>query len=295
MKHITLIFWLFVGLNTLNLSAQKAPNEVSLFFGGGYYTYCFQPLTKDVSSIGFGGDAGVGYTAFFGKQFGIHTGVGFGLFNIKNNVKSFYTLTPEEEDCEGYLFDLHTTLNAYKETHRTMFLHVPLMFQFQTKQNQSTNWKKGKRAAYYVMAGAKAFLLLNYRYTAEVESMQNAAYYPEFDNWIYNFPTMGIGDFEGSSVDGTLKINFLAMFAFETGIKWRVGKNVYLYTGAFFDCGLHDPIQKNRTPYSAYKYPEDLTDLTLLDFAKKANLMAAGIKIRLAIFRTRASDMCPYW
>jgi hypothetical protein len=294
-RKVTLILLLFFGLNTRNLIAQKAPNEVSLFFGGGFYAHCFQPLSKEVSTVGFGGDAGMGYTAFFSKQIGIHTGVGFGLYNIKNKVNGFYTLTPEVEDCEGYLFDLHTTLGAYKETHRTMYLQVPLMLQFQTKQNQSLNWQKGKRAAYYAMAGAKAFLHLNYRYTSEIASLNNAAYYPIFDNWIYLFPDMGIGDFEGNSVEKKLKINILAVFAFETGFKWRVGKNVYLYTGVYFDCGLHDPIQKNRTPFSAYTYSEDLDDLTLLDFAKKMNLMAAGVKLRLGIFRASAVDPCPYW
>jgi len=295
MKSKLIIVLLFFGLSAMSLSAQKAPNEVSLFCGGGFYAHCFQPLPKEISTVGFGGNAGVGFTAFFSKQLGIHTGVGFGLYNIKNSVKSFYTLTSGEEDCEGYLFDLHTTLNNYQETHRTMFLNIPLMLQFQTKQNQSLNWKKGKRAGYYAMAGAKAFLHLSYRYTSEVVSLNNLAYYPMFDNWIETLPSMGIGDFEGNRVEKKLKINILAVFAFETGIKWRIGKNVYLYTGAYFDCGLHDPTRKSRTPYSEYLYAEHLTELTLLDFAQKINLMAAGIKIRLVFFRASAVDPCPYW
>jgi hypothetical protein len=293
-RNLTILLLLFFGSNTLNLNAQKALNEFSLFFGGGFYAHCFQPLNKKVSSVGFGGDAGIGYTAFFSKQWGIHTGVGFGLYNIKNKNKSFYTLTPELEDCEGYLFDLHTTLNDYKETHRTMLLNIPLMFQFQTKQNQSLNWKKGKRAGFYAMAGAKAFLHLNYQYSSEIASLHNSAYYPIFDNWIESLPAFGIGDFKGNMVERKLKINILAVFAFETGFKWRIGKVLYLYTGAFFDCGLHDTTKKNRTPYSAYTYPEHLSELTLLDFAKKMNLMAAGIKIRLGIFRVPAAEPCPY-
>jgi hypothetical protein len=199
------------------------------------------------------------------------------------------------EDCEKYLFDLHTTLNDYKETHRTMFLNIPLMLQFQTKQNQSLNWKKGEKAGYYVMAGAKAFFHVNYKYTSEIASLNNSAYYPIFDNWIESLPEFGIGYFEGNKVEKKLKINILAVFAFETGIKWRIGKNIYLYTGAYFDCGLHDATKKNRTPYSVYTYPEHLTELTLLDFAKKMNIMAAGIKIRLSIFRYITVDPCPYW
>ena len=86
-------------------------------------------IIKNNSSMGFGGDAGVGYTAFFNQNWGIHIDAGLGFFNVKNKIDDFLFITPDQKDCEDYLFDLHTTLHDYQETHKAIFLTVPLMLQ----------------------------------------------------------------------------------------------------------------------------------------------------------------------
>jgi hypothetical protein len=160
--------------------------------------------------------------------------------------------------------------------------------------NQSFNWKKDKKAGFYVMAGAKALFLVNYNYTSEIALLNNAAYYPEFDNWIYEQPAFRLGVFDGNSASEKLKFSILAMLAFETGAKWRIGRNAFLYTGVYFDWGLHEPTKKYREPYKNYYYPEHLNDLPLLSFADRKNLISVGIKLRLAFFRSLRLDTCPY-
>jgi hypothetical protein len=147
------------------------------------------------------------------------------------------------------------------------------------------------------MAGVKALLLVSNKYTTEIDTLNNKAYYPQFDNWIMAQPAMGLGAFKGNSASGKLNFDLLAMFAFETGAKWRVGKGVFLYTGIYFDCGLHDYTKKSREAASNYTYPEHLADLSLLEFTKKINLIAAGLRLRLAFFRSRdfSKNPCPYW
>jgi hypothetical protein len=279
---LTKILLLFFALSACRVSGQKPQNEISVYAGGGVAAYCFQPKVKNASSIGYGGDAGVGFTGFFSPHWGIHIGAGVGFYQVTNKVKNFIFVTPEQADCEGRLYNLHTALNDYKEVHKPFFMSVPLMLQFQTKMNQSYNWKKDKKWGYYAMAGLKAQLMFSYNYTSEIAVLNNAAYYPEFDNWITFLPTLGLGTHTGISVSRKLNFELLAMFAFETGAKFRIGKITYLYTGVFFDCALHDPVKKYRKPYRNDTSSERIIDLTLLEFAKKANLMAAGIKLRLA-------------
>ena len=244
--------------------------------------------------MGYGGDAGVGFTSFISQNWGIHIGAGLGIFNVKTKVKNIMFVTPKQEDCEGYLFDLHTTLNEYKETHQAIFLTVPLMLQFQTKMNQSFNSNKDKKVGFYALTGVKTLFPFKYNYTSEITSLNNAAYYPEFDNWIYSLPILGLGSFNGSSSTGKFNFDVIAMFAFETGGKWHIGKTVFLYAGVYFDCGLNDPTRKNRMPYSNYIHPEQFNENTLLEFSKTKHLMAAGIKIRLAFFRTQNEASCTY-
>jgi hypothetical protein len=42
---------------------------------GGFAAFCFQPMQKNASSMGYGGDAGLGFTGFITPNWGIHTGV----------------------------------------------------------------------------------------------------------------------------------------------------------------------------------------------------------------------------
>jgi hypothetical protein len=134
--------------------------------------------------------------------------------------------------------------------------------------------------------------LVNNKYTTEVASLYNTAYYPEYDNWISNQPALGLGTFNGNSVKGKLKFNVLAMFAFEAGFKWQLGKKFFLYTGAYFDCGLHDSTKKSRIPFNDITTPEHLANLTLLDFSKRMNLLAVGVKLRFAFLGSNSKNCC---
>jgi len=294
-RLLTKIILALFASNTLSVSGQKTPYELSIYGGGGLAAFCFQPSIKNASSKGYSVDAGVGFTAFFSQNWGVHVGAGLGFYDVKNKVNDFKFITPDQKDCEDNLFDLHTTLNKYKETHQAIFLTVPLMLQFQTKTNLSNNRNKDEKVGYYFVTGVKALFPLNCNRTSEIASFNNAAYYPQFDNWIHSLPILGLGSFDGAGTTEKLKFGALTMFVFETGAKWRIGNNFHLYTGVYFDCGLHDPIRKNRVPYSVYRHPEQFQEISLLEYTDTMTLMAAGIKIRLTFIPTQNNCFNQWW
>jgi len=296
MQRISLVtkhFFLFFALGTLNVSGQKPSNEYTVYGGGGLAAYHFYPSKKNISSRGYEGDAGVGFTAFLNQNWGIHIGAGTGFFNVKNKVDDFLFITPDQKDCEDNPFDLYTTLHDYMETHKVFTLTVPLMLQFQTNMGQP-NSNKNEKMGYYAMAGVKIYFPFNYSYSYEFTSLNNAAYYPDFDNWINTLPILGLDTFDGNSVTEKIQFSVLPFFAFETGAKWRI-KTGYLYTGLFFDYGLYNSARKNRVPYSNYIYPEQVNEMTLPVLSKTMNLIATGIKLRLAFFRTHNSCSYKWW
>jgi hypothetical protein len=276
--------------SSLYVSAQKTPNEFSLYGGGGLSFFAYQLPMSKVFSIGYHGDIGLGFTGFVSQQCGFHIGAGFGLFRVKSNVDDLLTFTPNLIDAHEYPYELYTTLSGYSEIHKTMFLSVPVMFQFQTKEKQSKDWKKG----FYAMTGAKLLVLFNRSYYSQIATFANAAYYPEFDNWTATQMFVGLGKFSGKDADGKIEIGLIAMFTFEAGIKWRIGEKCYLYTGAYFDCGLNDPTKNNRKPVSNYIAVEHLVDFSLLDFYNKSFLMGTGLKVRLAFHKIPEKMPCPY-
>ncbi|MCL2289248.1 MAG: outer membrane beta-barrel protein [Bacteroidetes bacterium] len=284
MKFFIILF-VFTNLNVL---AQKNTSlEFSAHLGGGFDAFLFKPSSKDISSAGYGGEIGGGFAGFFSPQVGIYIGAGFNMANIKSKVTGLKHVTNELIDPDHpYTYNLHTTLNGYSELQKMMFINIPVMFQFQTKHKQYWNWKQNKNVGFYLMGGVKLFLLVSNKYDVSVASLYNAAYYPELDNWADTQTFKGFGLFDGNSTSGKLDFGLMATLALETGVKWRIDKNVFLYTGVYFDYGLNDPFKDSREPHSNFISQKHLENLTLLKFADKVNLMAVGIKVRFAFLRT---------
>jgi len=303
-KKTNLLLILFV-ISTLQVSAQKNAKEFSIYGGGGASLFLFTPPVPTASSIGYHADLGFGFTHFFSQTVGFHIGAGFGLNNINAKVGQLIIFTPKLSGIpdylsfEGYEGDLHTTLYNYTENHQTMFVSIPVMFQFQTKQKQQLfNWRQGKRAYFYAMTGVKMLILLDQKYEAAVKSLNNLVYFPELDNWAGTQTFAGLGTFnnngKGYNANGTLGVGILAVFAFETGVKWRIGEKLYLYTGIYLDCGLNDPTKNSRQPLNNYYSEKLLSDLALLAFTDRINLMGAGIKLRLAFYQPPKREPCHY-
>jgi hypothetical protein len=252
---------------TTALLAEKPLDEFQIYGGAG--TPVLSPKGSTIK--GFSGDAGIGFTAFVSRQIGIHFGIGFGLNNVEINVENLTTITPEMPDINGQLFDLHTTLSGYREIQKATFFTIPIMLQFQPN-----------RHGFYAKGGAK--LLFHHRtaYESRVETFHNAAYYSP-DNWVTAPSSEGLGAFPGNSTTGNFDLELFTILTLEMGMKWQISENTFLYTGAFIDYGLSNPVQNQRESYDHYIWPARLQDLTLLSFADRINPATVGIRLRLAL------------
>jgi len=283
------LFLMLFALSSFHVMAQRSPAEFSLHAAGGVSTYCFAPSPKPYSSVGFSSDFGVGFTGFLNQQLGIHVGIGFGLFNVKSKVSDLKTVTVDPKlydiDDQGRInpYHLHTTLTGYTEIHKSLFLNIPIMLQFQTQQKQYWSWKQSPKANFYAMGGIKLLFLVNNKYDANVEILSNVAEYYELGSSAGTQTFKNLGKFDvGYSNSDKLGFGVMAMFALELGAKWWLGNNLSIYTGAFFDCGLNDPSKDKRSSYNTYTSVESLESIKMLKVSDRANMMVVGIKLRFA-------------
>jgi hypothetical protein len=293
-KKLIIIVTLIVAISSINVSAQNV-HEFSVYGGGGLSTLNYK-LSHGDRSAGFGGDFGVGYTFFrvnergvetgkvFREYWGIHTGIGLGLYNAKSKLNNQEAITKGLDDGDVVFnkFDLHTTLSGYNETQNAIFLNIPVMAQFQIDQ-------------FYVMGGFKFGIPVSGKFKSKNATLTNKAYYIEAENWANTQEFMGYGKFPGMNIDGNIDFGLSTMFALESGMKWRIGDNLSLYTGAYFDYGLNNVLKDGNLQFVNYdsKSPDKFTTNSVLSsyidssksstFTDKVNTMAVGIKIRIAL------------
>jgi len=278
------------------LSAQLSIHEFSVYGGGGLSTLRYQLSQGDVST-GLGGNVGVGYTYLqiinravetgkvaFHQTWGIHIGIGAGIYNANANLNRVKTVTAKLTDSETHRFDLHTALSGYEETQTAMFLNIPVMGQFNIDQ-------------FYIMCGIKAGIPLSGTYKSKGATLTNEAYYPEWDNWMKTQKFVGYGAFSGKEYEGDIDFGVSVALALETGMNWGISKNVLLYSGVYLDYGLNNIANSDYLPFINYdaKNPANFTTNSVLSsyvndsrsttFTDKVSTMAIGIKLRLA-FRT---------
>ena len=289
-----------MAMSSIYLSAQSI-HEFSVYGGGGLSTLHYK-LAEGDRSGGIGGDFGVGYTfinanwqasetgTLVSAQWGLHTGIGLGLYNAKSNLNGVKTVTSDltDNDIVATQFHLHTTLREYNETQNALYLNIPVMGLYQTTLG---------RQLFYGMGGVKFGIPISSNFKSKNATFVNKAYYWELDNWAETQEFAGYGTFKGRNSDGDVELGFNMMLALEGGVKWRISENLFIYTGLFFDYGLNNVSKGNYQKFVNYNKdnPKGFTTNSVLAsysnsnpkelkmFTEKINLMAVGIKVRVTL------------
>ena len=291
----TLGIAVMMAMSSLYVSAQMI-HEFSVYGGGGLSALRYDLSSGDRSGR-MGGDFGVGYTFINGNwqaaetgrvenaRWGLHTGIGFGLYNAKANLNNVTATSSNLTDEEGDRFRLNTTLKGYSEIQNAFYLNIPVMGVYQTEIGSQT---------LYGMGGIKFGIPIGSKFKANNTTLENEADYYEFENKLTGPQFAGYGNFN-KSFDGDVGLGFCLIFALEGGAKWRISENLSIYTGLYFDYGLNNASKESYKDFINYSKdkPADFTTNSVLTsyskkseakiFTEKIHLIAVGIKVRVAI------------
>jgi len=259
------------------LSGQHR-HEFSINAGGGMSTLEFKPEIGKYK-VGYGGEAGLGYHFFFIPNLGIGTGVNIALYNSEGTIP-FYTRTIDAKTGNNTNFKFWYTMSQYKDEVCTMMLTVPLMFQFQTL---------GK-VGFYAAAGGKLGIPFNSSYKTTT-FLTTTGYFPDYEITYYDEPLHGFGDYPVNQKTDLNLESMSYMLSGEIGIKWHLGKSMYLYTGAYVDYGLNE-IKKDKAEHMVVyhdvpgNYPAGFTYNGMINTLNdKLKPIAIGGKLRLSLGR----------
>lgn len=319
----TLLFPLSVGAQSPHVDLSRS--EISAYgtFGISTINYRSDFATP---SMGLGGEAGLGYTFRWDKNWGLTTGLGMACYQAKATIDRLQTDILASKDVipntnDTYYTVWQTQQTQYSERQHALTLNIPIAVRFETDG----------RHVFYASLGAKLAIPLSAKYSNQTQwSNQTLSYAPgsstpvvandQNDYW-------GTGSYQTQS-QGALRFNVSVLGTVEAGMRWRLSPQTSLYTGFYFDYGLTslksgstdiqvermtvpdkfdrrtDPqdfvfyalSQGSETDYkarfttnSALASNYTTMDRQTVQMVKQANLMAFGVKIGVGFtFKKRA-------
>lgn len=295
MKKIYIVFIssLLLLLPFGNIRSQEhVKQEISIQGGLGLSGLKFSVDQGD-SKQKLGGSIGLGYSYFFNQNFGINTGAEVSFLSSEGKFGSISDIY-NTVDSQGESFQFSSTTKNYEETHRTTYLNIPVMGQYQTPVMGDHQ--------FYVALGAKVGIPMSSKYKTNGASVKTSGYYPQYDPShplnLEQVVSAGFGDFTSNPVDEKVDLKVSFMLAAELGMKWYINESMSVYTGAYLDYGLNDVSKKHDQNFMIYNQfnPTQYVNNSILEsqytqdgatskFVDKVVPMSVGLKIRVA-FKT---------
>ena len=214
-------------------------SEFSIYGGYGFTGLHCNAIAGN-TTIGFGGQYGLGYRYFFGRAFGVGMHVAYAQYRTGFSAENI-DLAYRAKDIEGAEFDFRSRVSGYEETQDVAFLQIPVLLHLQIGN-------------FYLSGGVKAGIPLFGHYSGTASALKNSGYYSEDD---YEYTTqkfMGFGTFNDISSEGDFEYKLAPVFSvtFETGLKVKLGYAPSFYFGFYMDYGLNNTANKRSLKFVEY-------------------------------------------
>lgn len=281
---------LFIIILSSHITAQEyQKHEFSVGAFGGLMSLEHK-LTVGKSSSSFSAGIGFGYTYFFKENMGLATGVDLTFYNQKIELDEFLGNHQAFDIDRQIDFDFRYTLKDYAENQNAFYLNIPIMLHYQ--------FGTSKKVKFYAAGGFKVGLPINGKYKSESGDLKTAGYFPHNGDLIDDIPFRGFGEFDVKQNEDKLNYKVSFNLAFEGGAKWKLPKDMALYTGLFIDYGLNDirkevggetksVVQYNQLNpedhiYNGLSASKTNTSDGQSSIISKVNTLSYGLKVRLA-------------
>ncbi len=234
--------------------------------GANTFYYTLDNGNKSIPLLGYGGSLGVQY--FFTKHWGLGTNIGLAYYHTEVDYENNYKNDPAHYTFDNMIdgddlgafnnYQLRLGLNNWTEVQKAYFLEIPLMIMYQTKWGKSQSW------GMYAGLGAKMQLPV---FGEEYEVKKGSELSVKAYNYQYNieYPAddgadlsnFGFGANNKVTYDGELDLKTGFAATAEIGFLKTLSRRVDLTLGAYFDYGLTNIKNGNKTEEGYLICPEN--------------------------------------
>lgn len=296
----------------------KGSHYISVGFGLGPsgLNYTLKGLySGGVRSLRLGGNALVGYSYFFHKNWGVGTGIGVAHFRTIGKYENGFSdnelinlgYQVDDDNISGGPtdYELRVRLGNWQERQTATYLEIPLLLQFQHKFGLK------QKFGLYFNIGAKLQIPLGSKYEvldgdyASDERLNVSGFYDEPANMDVGapgnqyLPYHGFGSIhnpnEALDWNDKMKLKMSVAGTAEFGFLFAVARRVDLSLGAYIDCGFNN-VKKGdskaliEAPEGSYLDGNDYIGKNIVyngminsDRVEKARLFSYGGKIGVRI------------
>ena len=219
----------------------------------------------DPLKLGLGGGGGFGFNYFFTDNWALVTGLEAALYRA--------TLTADE--MVSLPTGIRHELKEFKETQNYLALQLPIMAQFTFPLDP-----QGVLHYYFSLGGRIGAALWG-------------NYHQSFER-VYGEDVLPLSDRDFKNPLKFAPLNILG--SFETGVRWKLGENLGLYTGLYFDYGFlnitpekngalftdNNAVYSHNSILEAQHFFDNKEEIIATSYTDRVNNLAVGLKIKLA-------------
>lgn len=236
--------------------------------GANEYRYELDNGSQSRPLFGYGGVVGVQY--YFTRHWGLGTGVGLTYYHSQGKYWNNYQENPEQYSFEHMTdgdvnpqsafsdYTLRLGLSQWKERQEGYFLEIPLLLMYQTKWGKSQQW-----GLYFGVGGKFQLPVFGEGYEVEEGSELSVKGYS--NKYELEYPISGAGDLsrygfgtnDELSYEGDLNVKYGFALSTELGILKSLSRRVDLTLGAYFDYGLSNIKDGNKSEGGYLLQPEN--------------------------------------
>ena len=255
-------------------SAHDNYNYLNINAGGGLHTLRHDPSLGSTTP-GFGGTFNVSYIHYFGKHYGLGTGLGLSYYQSRSKINGMDEfLKMDNTNYESYYY--RVDYQDWKEAQRLIDAELPLGFYNRGDINERTSFVVG--------IGGKLTMPVRYRYEVTDGQLESVGYYPRTNTVYDNMPHHGFG------VDSTFytgsndkRLGFAVYLDF--GMNHWLSERTAFYWGVYCNYGISDLMKSHKE--NLYDLDDNLrpeyNGVHASNLVDKAALLAVGVKVGVTL------------
>jgi outer membrane protein OmpA-like peptidoglycan-associated protein/opacity protein-like surface antigen len=286
-------FFVLIGMAMLAGSSAQTGNELYLTGSAGLSTLRYNIPAASLR-YGYGGSFGAGYAFLFHPQWEASLGLEVAWTSARLKLATFedaYRAT--DGDVPPKDFEFRYAVHGYNERQNISLLEIPLTVRYHFGKNPKFTW--------YAGAGLRMGIPVAASYTASSERLEAQGGYADYNDpaetlWLRHPLDAGFGTFENVKGSGDYSMKIALLGALEVGVSLPLRSKWTFSAGPFLDYGLNSIIRAANnahpvayvanTPTTPVRYSHHSLLLSSdgqgKAYADKANLIMAGIRVRLS-------------